>query len=87
MPGSVAIEELDAGMIRYTSLIAERLQTIEAFYIWGLQCDDQPWYLYGWLDVHRTLYSRHTVGPLKVFHRQLRSHNYSKPLDNFQFLI
>lgn len=55
--------EMDAAIIQFTSRIAQRIPTIEAFFIHKLR--GKLYDIRGWLDV-QTLYGkegRHTVGP------------------------
>lgn len=55
--------EIEAAIIQYTSRIAQRIPTIEAFHIDYLVTLGRN-YFYGWLNVQQTLHGRHTVAPL-----------------------
>ncbi|KAE9394704.1 hypothetical protein BT96DRAFT_1022412 [Gymnopus androsaceus JB14] len=51
--------EIEAAIIQYTSRIAQRIPTIEAFHIDYLVTLGRN-YFYGWLNVQQTLHGRHT---------------------------
>lgn len=56
--------EMETAMIAYTSRIAERIPTIEAFFIDTLEsASNSAWCLQGWLDV-QNFPKPHTIGPL-----------------------
>ena len=55
--------EVEAAMIGYTSHIAQRIPTVEGFFIDELDISSRDWYR-GWLNVQDGIEGRHTVGPL-----------------------